>query len=666
MSPVLHRLTLASLALVVPAAVLAQTLHLKAATFDPTVAEPAVPAGLARPALKAGDEGRFLVQLKGQVTPAARQALLSAGATIDDFIPANALIVNATKAEAQRLRALPGVKWVGDFHPFYKVSPELGQLRHRDVQRTFDQARGVIRAVVFVFAGEDATEAVAKAQASGLTVASLDRIGERPVFEATGPIEAVRGLTRLESVQFVDEAIDPETRNTTTQWVIQSNVTDQRPIWDRGLRGQRQIVGIIDGRLDMNHNCFRDLVNNTPGPNHRKVVFYSSSSGIGADSHGTHVSGTVAGDREPVNGQTVNNGNAPLAKIAFTNLSDISNTNLYSRLSAAHNAGARDHGNSWGNDGTRSYTAWAQAIDQFSYDFEDSMVAFAVSNGSIVTTPENAKSALGVGATRQAPSQNSVGSGGTGPTQDGRRKPEVFAPGIGIVSARSGSPDGFTGLSGTSMACPAVTAAAALVRQWYREGRYIEGSPSVSLGINPSGSLIRATLMATSVDMTGVAGYPSNAEGFGRLLLDNGLWFPGETRRTRFRDVRRASGLTLGEARSFSVLVTDGNNPLRIALSFADFAASINASQAWVNDLDLEVRGPDGTLYLGNVFDTAQGQSIPGGAADFRNSTEMVILNAPAPGAYTVTVRARAINQGTRMGYGVVVNGNLFPISSGN
>ena len=40
---------------------------------------------------------------------------------------------------------------------------------------------------------------------------------------------------------------------------------------------------------------------------------------------------------------------------------------------------------------------------------------------------------------------------------------------------------------------------------------------------------MKATLLNGTVDMTGIAGYPGNTEGWGRgLLLDNALVFQGD------------------------------------------------------------------------------------------------------------------------------------------
>ncbi|WP_217429892.1 S8 family serine peptidase [Rugamonas rubra] len=51
----------------------------------------------------------------------------------------------------------------------------------------------------------------------------------------------------------------------------------------------------------------------------------------------------------------------------------------------------------------------------------------------------------------------------TGPTRDGRFKPEVSAPGHAVRAARSGSRTGLVDMSGTSMAAPAVAGLVALV-----------------------------------------------------------------------------------------------------------------------------------------------------------------------------------------------------------
>jgi hypothetical protein len=42
--------------------------------------------------------------------------------------------------------------------------------------------------------------------------------------------------------------------------------------------------------------------------------------------------------------------------------------------------------------------------------------------------------------------------------------------------------------------------------------------------------------------MTGITGYPSNLEGWGRLLMDNVLYFDGDARNLYVEDKRKSAG----------------------------------------------------------------------------------------------------------------------------
>jgi hypothetical protein len=77
-------------------------------------------------------------------------------------------------------------------------------------------------------------------------------------------------------------------------------------------------------------------------------------------------------------------------------------------------------------------------------------------------------------------------------------------------------------------------------------------------------------------------------------------------------------------------------------LAWTDAPSSSAAQYNLVNDLDLEVEGPNGH-FLGNVF--ANGQSVTGGTADRLNNVEVVRLANAAAGGWTVTVAPHAIGQ---------------------
>jgi hypothetical protein len=248
------------------------------------------------------------------------------------------------------------------------------------------------------------------------------------------------------------------------------------------------------------------------------------------------------------------------------------------------------------------------------------------------------------------------GGGGVGPTSDGRRKPDLFAPGTSIVSASTAA-CGTTSLTGTSMACPAATAAGALIRQYFVDGFYPTGAATPANAFVPTGALVKAVMVNTCQDMTGVAAtVPNNTEGWGRLVLDETLHFSGDLGRMWVADVRRANGLVTGGQRTFTVDVASAVRPLEITMAFTDFAGAVNAAAAAVNNLNLEVTAPNGAVFLGNAF--SGGFSLAGGAADAINNVERVAVAAPAVGTWTIRVVGAAVPQGP-CGYALCASGDL-------
>ena len=246
--------------------------------------------------------------------------------------------------------------------------------------------------------------------------------------------------------------------------------------------------------------------------------------------------------------------------------------------------------------------------------------------------------------------------GGIGPTSDGRLKPDLYAPGCNIRSASSTESCGNLSLSGTSMASPAAAAAGVLVRQYFREGFYPSGVPAAEDGFLPSGSLVKAMLINAGQDMTAEPGYPSTTEGWGRPELDQALYFSGGARKLWVQDTDRINGLNTGDVRTFRFNVQSAGAPLKITMVFNDYPALPNAATAPVNDLDLEVTTPDGTVYFGNNLSNGVSQS--GGNADAMDTVEEVILPAPQAGSYAVRVRGTNVPMPPQ-GFALAATGNL-------
>lgn len=614
----------------------ARWLSLKWADFDTASGVPAMPDALrARPS---ADDDYYVAQLTGPVTDAQKDGLREAGLELFDYVPNNAFIVRGTAVEMAASKARGDIIWSSPLHPAWRIDPVL--LRG-DLQG---------RVTVLGFDGVPAATLVSQLEAAGAVVVEQNAVATRWLIVVQVAQQDLAAVASCHDVQWVEAESVVAPRNDQMVWTVQSGVAGQTPIWNQGLHGEGQIIGHMDGAINA-ASCYFNDPSNAIGPNHRKIVYRSGSTN--GNTHGTHTAGTAAGDAQPINGSTSNRGIAYMARIAHS--SDYSANVFYARATTHYNNGARFHTNSWGNDGTTAYNAHCNAIDLFQWNFEDSLIFFAETNQSTLRNPENAKNLVAVGNGQNGNSANSKCGGGVGPTADGRQKPDLFTPGCSIISA-STSACGTTSLTGTSMACPGATGSAAIVRQYFMEGHYPTGVATPSNAINPSSALTKAVLINTCRDMTGVAGYPNSTEGWGRVVLEDSLYFAGDNDKLMVVDQLRSGGMSTGQVRSFPVNVLSSSRPLEVTLCFTDYAGTVNSSNPVINNLDLVAISPNGTTYRGNVF--SGGWSAVGGVADLKNNVERVAISSPQTGTWTLQVTAQSVPVGPS-GFAIAANGDV-------
>jgi subtilase family serine protease len=205
-------------------------------------------------------------------------------------------------------------------------------------------------------------------------------------------------------------------------------------------------------------------------------------------------------------------------------------------MNSAYSAGARTHTNSWGSKAASQqgkYDSEAEDVDDRAnyYDKyyngrEGLTILFAAGNDGpgtgTVSPPATAKNILSVGnhQNRYSGAPDTLMSGSSrGPTDDGRIKPDVIAPGGYVRSCRAQEATDTSGstwsnnwyleYTGTSMATPNAAGAAAMVREYLEE---IAQRPA------PQGALVKALLVLGAQDI-GTRDIPNDDEGWGRINL---------------------------------------------------------------------------------------------------------------------------------------------------
>lgn len=221
-----------------------------------------------------------------------------------------------------------------------------------------------------------------------------------------------------------------------------------------------------------------------------------------------------------------------------------------------------------------------------------------------------------------------------GPTDDGRLKPDVTAPGSQASVDRGVTSVHYTGgysvMQGTSMAAPAVSGVAALLVEEYRRR-----NPQAA---DPANSLVKALLIHGAHDNGNMG--PDYRYGYGSV------------RAQRSVDIMRtgvfAEGLMADRSGAlYTVAVAPGASELKATLAWDDAPAAPNAGVALVNDLDILAISPSGAVHFPATLNPGLPE-LPAARNQFdrRNNVEQIYTVNPEPGEWTLWVRGYSIPVG--------------------
>jgi len=711
--------------------------------FDPLESAPTLTRSLQT--IETDGENYYILQFTGPIFTEWKDKISEAGGIFHAYVPHFAYIVQMTPEEKNEIGKFSFVRWIGLFHPEYKIHPGVYKKRSGETENKLSMViaefKGnklevsrqkkcpcgrdalwvendpLLHLSIRFFPGFSLNNIAGEIENWGSDIQQIQENNNRMIVRI--PPDSLNALAKIPGVQ----SIVPYSKKvlsssvwryslqvTISSFTIQQDqdlgesmdtITSGITLADKGITGEGEILTIFDTGLDYWSGFFQDPQNDPPGSNHIAVQDYTneggnledvaSDSGDGGCFHGTNISSIVAGNPSIANnhpnginlmpiydwgGQTRGNivDHFPvrlyIQDFAYNenDTCKLGSFNMTTSMNKAYTPyNSRIHQNSWNYSDTIAegeYLLESIDVDNMVWNNKDFVVVFSAGNNglrgeSTVTPPSTAKNCISVGSSwvpsfDVSPDYVSNFSG-RGWTTDGRIKPEVVAPGGTTITSTPAyrhyvwgaypntswagdSAHGIiNGIVGTSQAAPQISAACAMIRQYFNDGFYPDGDPSSggSTPFNPSAALVKAILIASTVDLENGDPVPSRAEGWGRVVLDNALFFSGESS-TLF--VSDTTGVATADSVVNMVNIAYASDPIKFVLAWSDAAAATWANPTLINDLDLIVTAPNSNRYLGNVL--SNGFSNTGGSADRVNNVEVVLLPSSAPaGVYRVTVR---------------------------
>jgi hypothetical protein len=595
------------------------SIHLKAATFDPLMEEAQIPNEWR---LGSGND-YYIVQCTGPVLSHWSLDIKATGAVIVGYIPEYAYIAYMREEAKDAVEELPYIRWVGPYHPGYKMSPSLTGLT------------GEVELNVLAFSDREGNIPLVTQRLKSLG-GTITHTGEdNNILRVKIQASKIKDIAFIPEVEYIDAYMPPVR--------FMDNIrgfTGANNLHVGGFDGTGVVGEVKDTGIDQNHPDLAPQLIGTEGSPDDKP-------------HGTAVFGIVFSTG-------LNDGQAkgmiPGAEGVFCDWQvdrGISVRHLVENWDGVFQT------NSWGSLGwDGEYTMLSQENDNAVFVYDVTML-YSAGNSDLGVHSEStsqdssAKNVICVGGLWHLNNTDrgddvwvAMGPGGTpsqGPAADGRVKPDISGPFDAIYTTDSVDGDGENGYStgnytadfgGTSGAAPVVAGSVGLVYQMFKENHF---------GNNPGGDVphaatVKAILIADAYqyDFTQADRYQ---QGWGGVDVGN-VYNIGQDHLI----VDEPTPLQTGESTLYSISPT-GVGPLKISLVWTDYPASSGADPALVNDLDLKVTDPDGNIYWGNNGLLGSKWSSTGGSPDTLNNVENVFIETPLTTNWTIEVIAQNVPQ---------------------
>jgi len=527
-------------------------IQLRYGKFDPQEQVIDVPAHL-----QSADTARlWIVQFDGTPTEALRTAVRNAGGEIHGYLPENAYVVRMPKGNHGAVAQIPGVRWVGAYHPAFRLDPEV----------IAELATGVVPTrrynVVVVDKRTDKPGLVQKIQGIG-GVVDHEQEGSL-LLEATLTSAQLLQTLRFDEVLWIDPWSAPENDVDNARIQGGANYVESQG----GYTGVGLNAHIYEG-IDANHQGYRGTVTNV-------------RSGGASSGHGTNTAGIVFGDG--TGGGPQYRGFAPDVGKFYTNYSSVvgSRYQVVQDLINIHDVSHTTA--SWGGARTFFYTSTSAETDDIIFDHDMAWTQSQSNAGNQDSRPQAwAKNVFSIGGVRHNnnsnPNDDSWAAGGasTGPASDGRIKPTLCAyyDNIGTTSSGGGYTNTFGGTSG---ATPIVAGHNVLAIEMFTDGLF--GNQLRNPGGSRHSNRPKFTTLK-ALQVANAAQYSFTAASSDNRREHQGWGFPDlqsmyDNRNTHFI-IDETDVLTQGNSTRWDIAVAPGEDELKICMTHAEPAGNPSA-----------------------------------------------------------------------------------------
>jgi hypothetical protein len=598
-----------------------------------------------------------LVQFQATPLPEFRAAIEAAGGKVLRFLSDHTFLVEVDAAAQKRVAALPYVRWVGPYHPEYRVEAPLRDAMLGRAARLETQRYSIMVGESGPARQGEVADLVRKL---GGTVDLIEPGGWR--VEATLTQPQLERLVRSNAVQFVDRWGGPgETDMNNVRAVGGAVALEQLRGWSgQGVRGE-----IFDTELRTTHQEW-------PTP-----PIIHSTSAVGS------FHGTACYSINFARGVDINSrGLLPSGQGIFY---------LYSQSTQFGGTKSRYDINrelidpagpyravfqtsSVGSARVRTYTTISAEVDDYLLRYPILSTQSQSNAGNQDSRPQAwAKNIVSVGGfyhyDNTLPGDDRWNLGASiGPAADGRIKPDLAYFYDAVRSATNTSNTSYGNFSGTSAATPMTAGYFGLLFQMWHQGVWAGfGQKADVFTSRPQMATAKALMINMASRYNWLAG-GSN----GDLDRFKQGWGAANVKRLHDRAavtsiVDETDVLTPLSRKTYNVSVAPGETELNVTMVYNDPAGTVGAARARINDLSLKVTSPSGVIYWGNNGLTAGNTSTAGGVSNKIDTVENVFLQNPAAGTWRVEVIADELVQDARLetsvidaDYGLVVSGGKF------